>query len=61
MQKKVEAAASGYGVSNLKGSAKQREFQHLMSSYMNRDDVPEEMKHAMKQYYQDIHAVEQAK
>lgn len=60
-QRKIEAAESGTGTSNRKGSAQQRSYQHQMSSYLNRDDIPEDMKQAMRQYYKDIHAVEEAK
>lgn len=61
VQKKIEAADSGTGTSHLKGSAQQRDYEHQMSSYLNRDDIPEDMKQAMRQYYKDIHATEQAK
>jgi len=57
VQKKVEAADSGFGTSNRKGAAKQRDFQHQMGSYMTRDDIPEDMKQAMREYYKDIHQV----
>jgi len=59
VQRKVEAADSGTGTSSRKGTAKQRDYQKQMSSYLNRDDIPEDMKQAMRQYYQDIHDLEQ--
>lgn len=61
VMKKTEAAESGFGVSKRKGSVKQRDFEHQMSSYMSRDDVPEDMKQAMRQYFKDIHSFEEAK
>ena len=60
VQRKVEAADSGTGTSRRKGTAQQRDYQKQMSSYLNRDDIPEDMKQAMRQYYQDIHDVKQA-
>lgn len=59
VQRKVEAADSGTGTSRRKGTAIQRDYQKQMSSYLNRDDIPEDMKQAMRQYYQDIHDLEQ--
>lgn len=61
VMKKTEAAESGSGVSRRKGTAKKRNYEHQMSSYMNRDDVPEDMKQAMRQYYEDIHQVQEGK
>ena len=61
VMKKTEAADSGFGESRRKGSKEERSFEHQMSTFMSRDDVPEDMKQAMRQYFKDIHAVEEAK
>lgn len=61
VQRKVEAADSGSGVSRRNGTVTQRDYEKQMSSYLNRDDIPEDMKQAMRQYYQDIHDVDQGK
>lgn len=55
VSKKTEAAASGTGTSNKKSTSQQRDYEHQMSSYLNRDDIPEDMKQAMRQYYKDVH------
>jgi len=42
--KKTEAADSGTGTSYRKGSASKRSYEHQMSSYLDRDDIPEDVK-----------------
>ncbi len=54
----VESADSGSGVSRRKGTAKKRSHEKQMSSFIDREDVSEEMKQAVKQYFQDIHSIQ---
>ncbi|MGJ8654890.1 MAG: hypothetical protein ACSHX6_00460 [Akkermansiaceae bacterium] len=54
-QSSIEDADSGTGSSSRQGTVKKRDFEHQMSSFIERDDVPEEMKQSVKQYFEDIH------
>ncbi len=54
----IESADSGTGTSNRKATSEKRSYEHQMSSFIEREDVSEEMKQAVKQYFQDIHNLE---
>lgn len=58
---KVEAADDGTGVSHRKGEAKERAFQKQFESFVQREDVPEDVKDGVKQYFEALHAAEPAK
>ncbi len=51
----VESADSGSGVSTRRGKAKQREFRRQAESFVQREDVPEQVKQGVKRYFQIIH------
>ncbi len=56
----VEAADDGDGVATRRGSAKQREFQHQLESFVQREDVPADVKEGVKEYFKQIHQSESA-
>jgi hypothetical protein len=58
---KVEAADEGTGISHRKGEAKERAFQKQFESFVQREDVPEDVKDGVKQYFEALHAAEPAK
>ncbi|MBN2291442.1 MAG: hypothetical protein JXM70_03395 [Pirellulales bacterium] len=51
----VESADSGSGVSTRRSKAKQREFKRQAESFVQREDVPEQVKQGVKRYFQIIH------
>ncbi|GAA5496775.1 hypothetical protein Rhal01_02960 [Rubritalea halochordaticola] len=51
----IEEAESGSGTSGRTGEARQREFQQQMSSFVERDDIPDDMKAGVKEYFKNIH------
>ena len=57
-QSTVEDAESGTGISGKRGTAKARDFNRQMESFVQRDDVPEEMKLGVREYFERIHKVE---
>jgi uncharacterized protein YoxC len=58
---KVEAADDGTGVSHRKAEAKERTFKMQFESFVQREDVPEDVKDGVKQYFESLHAAEPAK
>lgn len=52
---KIEAAEDGTGVSFRKAEAKQRAFQRQYESFVSREDVPDDVKGAVKEYFTTIH------
>ncbi|MDB6136728.1 MAG: hypothetical protein JWM59_4971 [Verrucomicrobiales bacterium] len=54
----VESADEGTGVSHRRGEARERTFRRQFESFVNREDVPEDMKQGVKQYFESIHDVE---
>lgn len=58
---KVEAADDGTGVSHRKAEAKERAFKMQFESFVQREDVPEDVKDGVKQYFESLHAAEPAK
>lgn len=58
---KIEAADDGSGTSNRRGEAKERTFKKQFESFVQREDVPEDVKDGVKQYFESLHAAEPAK
>ena len=55
---KVEEAESGSGVSSNRTTRTAKEFSRQMESFIERDDVPEELKIGVREYFKTIHDVE---
>ena len=56
----VEDADSGTGVSRRTGVAQQREYQRQLESFVSRDDVPEDVKLGVKDYFEQVHQVQES-
>ncbi|BBO35262.1 hypothetical protein [Lacipirellula parvula] len=54
----VESADEGSGVSNRRTAAKQREFKRQFESFVEREDVPAQVRDGVKNYFQLIHQME---
>ena len=52
---RVESAESGTGISNRKVEARQRNFKRQFESFVSREDVPDDVKGAVKEYFTTIH------
>ncbi|MEZ5324355.1 MAG: hypothetical protein R3F19_04760 [Verrucomicrobiales bacterium] len=52
---KIEAAEDGTGVSHRQAEAKQRAYQRQYESFVSREDVPDDIKGAVKEYFTTIH------
>jgi hypothetical protein len=50
----VEDAEAGTGVSSRKGSAKERDFNRQMESFVERNDVPESLKLGVRNYFENL-------
>ena len=57
-QSTIEDADSGTGISGKRATAIARDFNRQMESFVQRDDVPEEMKLGVREYFERIHKVE---
>lgn len=57
-QSTVEDAESGTGISGRRSAVQERTFARQMESFVARDDVPEEMKQGVREYFERIHEVE---
>ena len=57
---KIEAADDGTGVSHRKGGDTNRAFKQQYESFVQREDVPEDVKDGVKNYFNGLHAVEPA-
>jgi hypothetical protein len=57
-QSTVEDAESGTGISGRRSAVKERTFSRQIESFVARDDVPEEMKVGVREYFERIHDVE---
>ncbi|MEM7387391.1 MAG: hypothetical protein AAF514_20830 [Verrucomicrobiota bacterium] len=51
----VESAEDGTGVSRRKAAARERTFQRQVESFVEREDVPDEVKDGVKRYFENIH------
>jgi hypothetical protein len=52
---RVETAQDGTGVSHRRAEAKQREFKRQYESFVSREDVPEDVRAAVRNYFTTIH------
>ncbi len=57
----VEEADTGTGISSRSGETKKREFRRQMESFVRRDDVPEDVKMGVKEYFERVHEVSEGK
>jgi len=53
----VETAEDGSGVSTRKAVERERKFQRQFESFVAREDIPDEVKDGVKQYFEVIHQV----
>ena len=59
-EKVIEDAFSGAGVATAKGGDQAAvAYERQMEAFVRRDDVPEEMKHGVKTYFERIHELEE--
>ena len=57
----VEDTDSGTGISKRNGAAsKQRDYQRQLESFVRRDDVPEDVKSGVKEYFEKVHQVQES-
>ena len=54
-QTSVEAAADGFGVSVARDVDRDRTFQRQIESFVQREDVPDDVKTGVKRYFENIH------
>ena len=54
----VEDTDSGTGISSRRAKAVKRSFAQQVEQFVQRDDVPEEMKLGVREYFERIHEVE---
>lgn len=59
-QSSVEDAESGTGISGRRSAVQERTFARQMESFVARDDVPEEMKVGVREYFERIHEADAA-
>lgn len=58
-EKRIEDAASGTGVaSDTGGERTMGAYRRQMEAFVQREDIPEEMKHGVKTYFKQLHNVE---
>lgn len=51
----IQAADSGTGISRRAGEATERDFQRQFESFVEREDIPEDLKSGVKNYFLQIH------
>lgn len=51
----IQAADSGTGISRRVGEAAERDFQRQFESFVEREDIPEDLKSGVKNYFLQIH------
>jgi hypothetical protein len=56
----VEAAEDGSGVSTRRHVARARNFRHQVESFVQREDVPQDVRAGVKEYFQNIHEVDES-
>lgn len=54
----IEAADDGDGVSTRRGASRELEFRQQVESFVQRDDVPDDVKDGVKEYFKRIHQSE---
>ena len=57
----VEAAESGTGRSKIQGKSNKKDFKTQTESFMNREDIPDDLKGGVKNYFNSIHNIEDKK
>jgi hypothetical protein len=57
----VEAADSGTGITGRGATDKSRDFRKQAESLVHRDDVPEDLKQGIREYFQRVHETESTK
>ncbi|MEK6248110.1 MAG: hypothetical protein N2C12_08015 [Planctomycetales bacterium] len=55
---KVEAAEDGSGVSGRRTTSHNRSFQRQVESFIQREDVPDDVKSGVKEYFKNIHQID---
>jgi hypothetical protein len=60
-QTSVEAAEDGSGVSRRSSAAPQRAYRRQYESFVSREDVPEQVKSGVRNYFESIHQTEEQK
>lgn len=55
----VEQAADGSGVSTRRHEARDRTFRRQVESFVQREDVPQDVRAGVKEYFQNIHQVDE--
>lgn len=53
----IEEADSGTGVSRRRATAKERSYQRQFESFVHRDDIPEDLKSGVREYFKSIHQI----
>lgn len=56
----IQAADDGDGTSQRKSKATKRDFKRQFESFVEREDIPEDLKSGVKEYFTNIHQAEQA-
>lgn len=56
---KVEAAEDGSGVSGRRATQRNRSFQRQVESFVQREDVPDDVKSGVKEYFKNIHQIDE--
>ncbi len=56
----VQAADDGDGTSYRRSEAKERDYQRQFESFVDREDIPEDLKNGVKEYFTNIHQGENA-
>ena len=56
-----DAADDGDGTATRRSDAKQRDFKRQFESFVDREDIPEDLKNGVKEYFTNIHQVEEDK
>ncbi len=56
----VEAAEDGSGVSTRRHVARARNFRHQVESFVQREDVPQDVRAGVKEYFQNIHEADKS-
>lgn len=54
----VQAADDGDGTATRRAEAKQRDFKRQFESFVDREDIPEDLKNGVKEYFTNIHRAE---
>jgi hypothetical protein len=59
-QTTIETAEDGTGTSSRVATGKKRSFQRQFEAFVSREDVPEQVKSGVKNYFQSIHDIEES-